>query len=60
MIPASTIHGLIYSSLLLCIFGLVMTSVLLREQRGLVDTNAATAVSITLFYTVSAVVNIEV
>jgi hypothetical protein len=36
-----------------------MTSVLLREQRGLVDTNAATAVSMTSFYTVS-VINIDV
>jgi len=43
MIQASTIPGLIHSSLLLCIFGLIMTSVLLREQRGLVDTNAASA-----------------
>ena len=60
MIQASIVPGLIYSSLLLCIFGLVMTLVLLREQQGLVDTNAATAVSIISFYTVSAVVNIEV
>ncbi|KAF8273489.1 hypothetical protein EI94DRAFT_1716017 [Lactarius quietus] len=43
MIQVSSIPALIHSSLLLCIFGLIMTSVLLREQRGLVGTNAATA-----------------
>ncbi|KAN0131978.1 hypothetical protein V8E53_010258 [Lactarius tabidus] len=43
MIQVSSIPGLIHSSLLLCLFGIIMTSVLLREQRGLVDTNAATA-----------------
>jgi hypothetical protein len=53
MIQVSSIPGLIYSSLLLCVAGLIMTSVLLREQRGLVDTDAVTAVSMTLFYTVS-------
>ncbi|KAH8996383.1 hypothetical protein EDB92DRAFT_1843632 [Lactarius akahatsu] len=43
MIQVSSIPALTHSSLLLCAFGLIMTSVLLREQRGLVDTNAATA-----------------
>jgi hypothetical protein len=59
MIQVSSIPGLIHSSLLLCILGIIMTSVLLREQQGLVDTNAATAVSMTSFYSVS-VINIDV
>ncbi|KAH9042552.1 hypothetical protein EDB85DRAFT_2139121 [Lactarius pseudohatsudake] len=43
MIQVSSIPALTHSSLLLCAFGLIMTTVVLREQRGLVDTNAATA-----------------
>ncbi|KAN0131012.1 hypothetical protein V8E53_011145 [Lactarius tabidus] len=43
MIQVSSLPGLTHSSLLLCIFGLIMTSVLLQEQRRLVDSNAVTA-----------------
>ncbi|KAI9465769.1 hypothetical protein BJY52DRAFT_485793 [Lactarius psammicola] len=43
MIQVSSLPALTHSSLLLCVFGLIMTTVLLREQRGLVDTNAAAA-----------------
>jgi len=43
MIQISSIPALIHSSLLLCVFGIMITSVLLREQRGLLDTNVATA-----------------
>jgi len=42
-IQASPIPGLIHSSLFLCFFGLILTSVLLREQQRLIDTYAATA-----------------
>jgi hypothetical protein len=53
MIQVSSIPGLIHSSLLLCVAGLIMTWVLLREQRGLADTNFVTTVSMALFFTVS-------
>jgi len=43
MIQTSSMPALIHSSLLLCIFGIIMTWILLREQRGLLNTNAATA-----------------
>ncbi|KAH9017912.1 hypothetical protein EDB84DRAFT_1566645 [Lactarius hengduanensis] len=43
MIQVSSIPALTHSSLLLCTFGVIMTLVLLREQRRLVNTNAATA-----------------
>jgi hypothetical protein len=53
MIQVSSIPGLINSSLLLCVSGLIVTSVLLREQRRLVDTNFITVVSMTSFCMVS-------
>lgn len=43
MIRISSFPALANSSLLLCILGLVITFVLLQEQRRLVDANAATA-----------------
>jgi len=43
MIQNSSLLALTYSSLLICILSLVITSVLLREQQRLVDTNAAVA-----------------
>ncbi|KAH9017911.1 hypothetical protein EDB84DRAFT_664182 [Lactarius hengduanensis] len=53
MIQVSSILVLTHTSLLLCILGLVITSVLLREQRRLVAANAPTAVStVTSFYLV--------
>jgi hypothetical protein len=43
MIPVSSLPALTHSSLLLCVFGIFMSSVLLREQRRLVDTSASAA-----------------
>ncbi|KAN0127126.1 hypothetical protein V8E53_015064 [Lactarius tabidus] len=43
MIQSSSLLALTYTSLSICIFALVITSVLLREQQRLADTNAAVA-----------------
>ena len=56
MIQFSSLPALTHSSLLLCVFGILMSLVLLREQRRLVDTSAAAAVSIvTSFYLVTSI-----
>ena len=60
MIQISSIPALIQSSLLLCIFGIIMTSVLLREQRGLLNTDVATAVSIVISFYIVSVANLDV
>jgi hypothetical protein len=46
MIQSSSLLALTYTSLSICVFALVITSVLLREQQRLADTNAAVAVSL--------------
>jgi hypothetical protein len=43
MIQFSSLPALTHSSLLLCVFGIFISLVLLREQRRLVDTSAAAA-----------------
>jgi hypothetical protein len=43
MIQSSSLLALTYSSLLICILALVITSVLLQEQQRLADTSAAIA-----------------
>jgi hypothetical protein len=43
MIQVSSLPALTHSSLLLCVFGIFISLVLLREQRRLVDTSAAAA-----------------
>ena len=59
MIQLPSIPALFHTSFLLCIFGIIMTSVLLREQQNLFDTDVATGVSIVTFYMVS-VVNLDI
>ena len=60
MIQVSSFLALTNSSLLLCILGLVITYVLLQEQRRLVDTNAATAVSMVMPLYLVFVVNLDI
>ena len=60
MIQSSSSLALADSSLLICILGLVVTFVLLQEQRKMAGTNAAIAVSLSTPFCLVLVINLDI